>query len=520
LKHRSGSIENPLSLFILSFISLVIGGTITWYVFIRDSDNGSRNQDPTRAEIIASEVEETVPARTASVENRERGTFDLSPTLIDESRRNAIVVAAERVGQAVVSINVHQTQVVMTRNSFFNDFWSDFFFPRTYKREVQNLGSGFIISDEGYILTNEHMVRGAEEITVILEDSREFQAVVQGTDKQTDLAVLKIDAQALPVAPLGTSLDLMIGEWVIAIGNPFGYLLDDTQPTVTVGVISAVKRDIKVSMGEESIYADMIQTDASINPGNSGGPLVNSRGEVIGVNTFIFTKGGGSLGMGFAIPIDRAKRVYNEILQHKKVLKPWVGIHPQDLTPSLRKGFNLEEDGWGGVIVADVDSGSPAHQVGIKTGDVITQINSDPIRSAHDWHGILLDVCVGDELSLDVYNKEGNRSVITMSTIPLPTDTAEKITVEFGIVLTDVTGTIKSQLGLRSGQGALIVDVEDPNLLHESGLEPYDVILKVNEIDINSASKAKNALENLSKRRNSIVLERNGRLIYRSLLIG
>jgi len=307
---------------------------------------------------------------------------------------------------------------------------------------------------------------------------------------------------------------------VIAIGNPFGYLLDDTEPTVTAGVISAVKRDIKLAKGEGSFYADMIQTDASINPGNSGGPLVNSRGEVIGVNTFIFTKSGGSLGIGFAIPINRARRVYEELIRFKKVLRPWVGIEPQDLTPSLRKGLNIDDaDGRGGVIVADVDEGSPALLAGLKRGDVILRIDENPIRSAQDWEGILLDVRVNDELTLDVF-RDAVTSPIRFRTTSLPTDVVERIEVEFGIVLADITSTIRSQLSLRSGQGALIVEVKDPQLSMDSGLEPFDVILKINDQDIGSAGEAKKVLDNLPRRRNSIVLERNGQLIYRSILIG
>ncbi len=521
MSNNSGSIESPLSLFLLSLFSLFIGGLITWYFFAVDIPGLQKGQPDLYSAETASQAAEVGLEETTNGDNEQSQTTSQVEGSIERSRRNAIVMAAEGVGPSVVSINVLQTQVVRSGNPlFFDDFWNDFFFPRNFKREIQSLGSGFIISSEGYIVTNEHVVRGAEEITVILEDGREFMATTIGTDRLSDLAVLKINAENLPVSSLGTSQKLMIGEWAIAIGNPFGYLLDDTQPTVTVGVVSAVKRDIKVASEEGSIFANMIQTDASINPGNSGGPLVNSRGEVIGVNTFIFTKSGGSLGMGFAIPIDRAKRVYNDIIQHNKVLRPWVGIHPQDLTLSLRKGLNIENGNSNvGIIVADVDEGSPASQAGISRGDVITTINNEPIRSAHDWDGILLDILVEDGISLEVY-RDGTFSDVQFATVPLPTDTVDKIAVDFGIVIADVTSAVKSQLGLRSGSGALILEVKDPRLSSDSGLEPYDVILKVNNLDIDSAERAKEILENLSKRRNSIVLERNGRLIYRSLLIG
>ncbi len=520
MRKHSGSVENPVALFFVALFCLIVGGTTTWYLLDYTANDNSPSPPSSTTEITGSQGVDDAPVRMVSREEPGYQQGGDSEGSIEASRRNAIVVAAEEVGPAVVSINVLQTQVVRSRNPFFfDDFWNDFFYPRSYKREVQSLGSGFIISGEGHILTNEHVVRDAEEITVILEDGRELEATILGLDRKTDLAVLKVEAENLPTSSLGTSRNLLIGEWAIAIGNPFGYLLDDTQPTVTVGVISAVERDIKITRGEESIFADMIQTDASINPGNSGGPLVNSRGEVIGVNTFIFTKSGGSLGMGFAIPIDRAKRVYQEILQYRKVREPWIGIHPQDLTPSLRKGLNIDENGWGGVIVADVESASPASKAGIVRGDVITEINDERIRSAQDWEGILLDVQVDNKISLNVF-REGTYRKIELLTVPLPTDTAERIQVAYGIVLADVTEAIKSQLGLRSSAGALIVEIDNPQLLRDSGLEPYDVILKVNEKEIDSANDAKNALENLSRRRNSIVLERNGRMIYRSLLIG
>jgi serine protease Do len=507
---RRGSVDSPLSLFVLSLFSLCLGGLIVWYTLGRAPEE----EAAAAPSIVVTEPPEAAAIRPVA-EYRETGD------LVQASRRNAIVVAAENVGPAVVSINVMQTQLVRARNPLFSDdFWNDFFFPRSYRREVQSLGSGFIVSEMGHILTNEHVVRDGEKITVSLEDGRELEATLLGSDRTMDLAVLQVEADDLPVAPIGTSRGLMIGEWVIAIGNPFGYLLDDTQPTVTVGVISAVDRDIKLAKLDDVIYADMIQTDASINPGNSGGPLVNSRGEVIGVNTFIFTKGGGSLGIGFAIPIERAKRVYNEILRYDKVLKPWVGIHPQDLTPSLRRGLNLEEGGErDGVIVADVDPGSPADQVGIHRGDVITRINGESIRSAQDWEGILLDARVDEELDLEVY-RDGAPQRIRFAPTPLPTDTAEKVPVDFGLVLTDVTEAIRSQLGLRSPAGALIVEITDPMLSRDNGFETHDVILKVNDTDIRSAREAKQALDHLKRRRNSLVLERNGRMIYRSLLVG
>ncbi|HEX9912543.1 MAG TPA: trypsin-like peptidase domain-containing protein, partial [candidate division Zixibacteria bacterium] len=239
---------------------------------------------------------------------------------ITATRRNAIVRAAEKIGPAVVSISVVQTRTVRESpflspfgDEFFDEFWGRYFQPREYKQKVYSLGSGVIISDDGYVLTNEHVVRDADELKVTLPDGREVKGKLVGQDFTSDLAVIKIEGNKFPYATLGDSDNLIIGEWAIALGNPFGYLLDDPHPTVTVGVISALNRDMKRGTGEDRVYRKMIQTDAAINPGNSGGPLVNADGEVIGINTFIFTTSRGSEGIGFAIPVNRAKNILTDL---------------------------------------------------------------------------------------------------------------------------------------------------------------------------------------------------------------
>ena len=233
---------------------------------------------------------------------------------VANSRRTAVVRAAERVSPAVVSVVVTQVQVV-TYDPFggfgFDNFFRDFFPPRQYRQEVKSMGSGIIISADGDIITNAHVVRNATKIKVTLPSKQEFDAELEGIDNARDLALLKVSARGLPFVPLGNSDDLMIGEWVIAFGNPFGFLLEDAQPTVTVGVISALHRDVKSGRGQ--VMSDMIQTDAAINPGNSGGPLVNADGQVIGINTFIFTHSGGSEGIGFARPTNEVARFVAEV---------------------------------------------------------------------------------------------------------------------------------------------------------------------------------------------------------------
>lgn len=233
---------------------------------------------------------------------------------ISKQRLNAIVVAAGRVGPAVVSITVVQTRIVTVTpfgDPFFDEFFGDFFPERRYRQEIKSLGSGVIISSDGYVLTNEHVVHDASKIRITLSSGVQHDAAVVAADTTSDLALLKVNGVDLPYAELGNSGDLMIGEWVIALGNPFGFLLEDTRPTVTVGVISALGRSIK-STYQNRLYRDMIQTDAAINPGNSGGPLTNILGQVVGINTFIFTASGGSEGIGFARPVNFVKKFIDE----------------------------------------------------------------------------------------------------------------------------------------------------------------------------------------------------------------
>jgi serine protease Do len=343
---------------------------------------------------------DSIPAVAAAAEQAAA-----APEAIDRSRRTAIVEAAQRVGPSVVTLSVVQTRVVQTApvplgNDFFEPFFRDMIPQYRYREKIPSMGSGFIISRDGFVLTNEHVVQGAEKITVILSDGRSFTGRIIGSHPQYDLAIVKIEGKDLPVAPLGTSSDLMVGEWALAIGNPFGYLLNDTQPTVTAGVISATRRDIK-SQGESGgIYKNMIQTDAAINPGNSGGPLVNARGEVIGVNTFIFTKSGGSEGIGFAIPIDATKRVVDEIIKYGKVRNVWIGVRTWDLTPYVAERLGTADRN--GLYVAVIERGSPADKAGVKVADIIRKVNGTPVRDSNEAYRVIFGASVGDTITLTV----------------------------------------------------------------------------------------------------------------------
>src|SRR5690606_6789773 len=240
------------------------------------------------------------------------------------SRRTAITNAAERVAPAVVTVQTETVEQVPV------DMFEMMFGGRTAQRARAGIGSGFIVRDDGVIVTNAHVVSGASSVTVALRDGTTYDATLVGQDDQNDLAVLRIQADNLPVAPLGTSSNLIVGEWSIAIGNPFGFVLGNSEPSVSVGVISAVGRNITArGEGGAGVYLDMVQTDAAINPGNSGGPLVNANGEVIGVNSSIYSPSGGSVGLGFAIPIDRTMRIVEDLLAHGRVRQPWIGIQLQ-----------------------------------------------------------------------------------------------------------------------------------------------------------------------------------------------
>jgi serine protease Do len=306
---------------------------------------------------------------------------------ISASRTNAIVLAARKVSPAVASVVVTQTRVV-TYDPFgglgFDDFFRDFVPRRAYRQEVKSMGSGVIISDDGDLVTNAHVVLNATQIKVTLPDNRELDAELDGIDEVQDLALLKLKAKDLPAATLGNSDDLMIGEWSIAIGNPFGFMLEDAQPTVTVGVVSALHRDIKSSGGGQ-VYADMIQTDAAINPGNSGGALVNAAGEVVGINTFIFSHSGGSEGIGFARPINDVKQFVKEArgaagATNYERVETGLDVTVADINPLLRNSFGL---GYRrGVVAVEVKAGGIGETIGMAPGDVILMAQGKTVSSA------------------------------------------------------------------------------------------------------------------------------------------
>ncbi len=319
--------------------------------------------------------------------------------LIGEQRENAIVRATERVAPAVVTITVTQRVAVRDpRARFFEFFFPERRAPRLRYQERQNYGSGVIISADGYVVTNAHVVSGTPDAVVVtLSDGTDYPAVVSEVVNRFDLALLKIDGEDLPVAHLADSDDVKIGEWAIAIGSPFGQLLADTQPTVTVGVISALNRDIVRQRQGDRYYLGMIQTDAAINPGNSGGPLVNARGEVVGINTFIFTESGGSIGIGFAVPANRVRWVLEEEREFGHYRQPNWGIMLYPLTSDIMAA--LDTDDPTGYVVYDVVEGSPAWRAGLRVYDIIRTVNDAPLDSRDTMTRLMYEAMVGDRIS-------------------------------------------------------------------------------------------------------------------------
>jgi serine protease Do len=361
-------------------------------------------------------------------------------------------------------------------NDPFGDFFDRFFgnqIPRDYKQ--QGLGTGFIIDKEGYILTNNHVVDAADEVKVKLLDGKEFNAKIIGRDPKTDLALIKIDPdKSLVPLPLGDSDKLEVGDWVVAIGNPFGL-----GNTVTAGIVSAKYRHL--GMGT---YDNFIQTDASINPGNSGGPLLNTAGEVVGINSAIFSQSGGSIGIGFAIPINMAKELLPQ-LKAGKVIRGWLGVMIQKITPDLKATLGLKDEK--GALVADVIAGGPADKAGIKRGDVIVGFNGKEIRESYELPYIVASTPVGKLVKVDVIRK-GERKSFEVKIGELKEKNVRQAEVQekskLGLTVREITPEIAKSLQLTERSGVVITEVQDSSPAADAGLKPGDVILELDHASI------------------------------------
>ncbi|MFO1462933.1 MAG: DegQ family serine endoprotease [bacterium] len=381
----------------------------------------------------------------------------------------------KQVQAAVVNISTSKTlRLRRIPNPFYEDFYDRYLQANPSLRRQNSLGSGFILNKEGYILTNNHVVSGADEIQVRLSDGRTFDAVIVGSDGKTDIAVIKINAhESLPTVNLGNSDQLEIGDWVIAIGNPFGL----TQ-TVTAGIVSAKGRVIGAGP-----YDDFIQTDASINPGNSGGPLFNLRGEVVGINTAVVATG---QGLGFAIPINMAKQVIPQLIQGKPVERGYIGIGLMEVTPEMMKALGLDKPE--GALVGQVFEDSPAQRAGIQAGDFITSLNGHPIQKANDLPIQVANVPIGNEVSMEVLRRGEKKSFqvkigsqsqasgkLAASVIGAGVDS------KLGLAIRDVNPVESQRNGLNPGQGVTVTDIDQNSSAAYVGIQPGDVILQLND---------------------------------------
>jgi serine protease Do len=396
----------------------------------------------------------------------------------------AFVEVAKKVQPAVVNVTTEKTITMRPWERFgddffkgspFEDFFKGFGFQprekgREYRQKQRSGGSGVIVDKEGYILTNNHVIEGADKVKIKLNDGRDPTAMVKGKDPRTDLAVLYIKAKDLPVAALGDSDKLEVGEWAIAIGSPFGL-----EHTVTVGVISAKGRS---GLGTGT-YEDFIQTDASINPGNSGGPLINIDGEVVGINAMIIQPG---TGIGFAIPINMAKQILNDLIKEGKVVRPWLGISAQDLTPEMVEHFKVKEKE--GVLVGQVYPGTGAEKAGLLSGDIIKSVDEKAVKNVTELVKEIQKKKVGQKVKLSLI-RDGKAMTIEVTTTSMPEKSEVSREKEEEEKLGARVQELTPQLALRYGitgvkRGVLVLGVEDGSLADDIGLQEGDVILEIN----------------------------------------
>jgi len=423
------------------------------------------------------------------------------------SRRTAVVEVVERLSPAVVNIStdIYESRPAnpffgMQRDPFFDEFFNRFFGPQGERRHKrQSLGSGVLVDKKGHILTNHHVILRASEIHVTLVSGKEYKGELVGSDPGSDLAVVKIAIEEeIEPAGLSTSSDLLIGETVIAIGNPFGL-----SHTVTTGVISALNRSIQ---SEDQVFKDFIQTDASINPGNSGGPLLNIRGEVIGVNTAIYSQ---AQGIGFAIPADRARRVVEDLITFGEVQAAWFGLEVQALDAKLAEYLGYE--GTHGVLVTEVYPKSPAEKAGIEVQDILAQADETELASPEVLADVLRAVGVNDEIAFHVFRK-GKYHKKTVKSVALPEAMAENYCQRsLGIRVGELTNRAMIGAGIK---GVEIIEVTRGSQAEQVGLRPGDVLLKINDRRIPNVQEFRKEFSKLGCRSHVTLQVLRGRFLY------
>jgi serine protease Do len=371
--------------------------------------------------------------------------------------------------------------------------------PPRQQRKEQSLGSGVIVTSDGLIVTNNHVVEEAEEIKVLLEDKREFRGKVVGKDKKSDIAVIRIDATDLPTVPWSDSDNLQVGEYVVAVGNPFGL-----NQTVTMGIVSAIGR-ANVGIAD---YEDFIQTDAAINPGNSGGALVNIRGELVGINTAIFTRSGGYMGVGFAVPSNMVRSIMDALVATGKVSRGWLGVSIQDVTPALGKAFGLDVGHSKGALVTDVMAGSPAEKAGLKKGDVIISFTGHEIEDSSHLRNLVARAAVGTRVSVKTIRDKKEKEIFVLLA-EQPKEMAQSGEPEekepsdaglMGFLVDDITPEVAEQFDLPANEkGVVIVQMEAGSLAEEAGLREGDIIIEVNRKQVSDLKSYERLFSKIKK---------------------
>jgi serine protease Do len=420
----------------------------------------------------------------------------------------------ERYGAAVVNVSVTQMQKTaaagpqlrgLDPNDPFFEFFRRFQIPMPQdEAPTHGLGSGFIVSPDGLILTNAHVVRDASEVTVKLTDKREFKAQVVGSDQQTDVAVLRIEAANLPTVKLGNSEDVRVGEWVVAIGSPFGF-----ENSVSAGIVSAKGRALP-----DGTYVPFIQTDVAVNPGNSGGPLFNLKGEVIGINSQIYSHTGGYQGLSFAIPVDLAMKIEQQIVKDGKVTRGRIGVTIQEVSQPLADSFGLKRPD--GALVSSVEKGSPAEQAGLETGDVILKIDGKDVGRSIDLSSRVADLKPGARAKLAVWRKGAQREItVTVGEMKSPKVAAaaagEGGQGRLGVAVRALTPDEQKAAGVSSG--VLVEDVNANSAAARAGIQPGDIILALNSTPVASAEQLKGVIAKSGKRA-ALLVRREDAKIY------